>query len=197
MSCKISKFLRKSLSFFIFINMALFCVIFPRPKKRWKKNIYDCAIVCGCGANADGTPSELMKTRVEKAVELWKDKKVKYLILSGSSVGNEYIEAEVMKAYAQSLGVPEEYMIEEKQAVSTYHNLLHSKELMEEHHLKDCIVVTNGWHLRKANHYARKFKYDYVMSAAKNPDKEKKIMTLWRYVITNLHMYLNMFRGYW
>ena len=179
------------------VNSAVFCTVFPRPQKRWKKEKYDCAIVCGCGVNPDGTPSGYLKTRVEKAAELWRNGKVNILIMSGAAVQNEFIEAEAMKEYAVTLGIPEEVILEEKKAVSTYHNLLYSKEKMQEQGFKDCVVVTNGWHLRKANHYAKKFKLDYVMSAAKNPVGETICMTLWRYVSVNLHMYFNMFRGYW
>lgn len=188
---------KKVLMTFLGLNAGLFCYMFPTPKKRAEKPMYDCAIVCGYFANEDGTPSDYMKTRVEEGVRLWKERKVRCLILSGAAVRNEHVEAEIMKAYALSLGAPEECIYEEKQAVSTYHNMLYAKEIMEREGLESCAVVTNGWHLRKANHYARKFDLDYVMCEAKNPDGESKLLTLWRNVSTNLHMYGKMFRGYY
>lgn len=188
--------MKKFLAVFTAINAAIFCIVFRKPDKRWAKQHYDCAVVCGYFANDDGTPSELMKTRVEKAVRLWKRKKVDCLILSGAAVYNEHVEAEVMRRYARELGVPDSEIIIEDRAVSTYHNMLYSKEIMESHYLKDCVVVTNGWHLRKADHYARKFRLDYVMAQAENPKSESGMETLWRLVKTNVHMYINMYRGY-
>ena len=121
-------------------NILLFCVMFRRPKVRWEQDKYDCVVVCGCRAEDDGQPSEILKTRVEKAVELWKERKVQYLIMSGAGVYNHHVEAEVMKRYAKELGVPEEYILEEKQAVSTYHNMLYSGRMMRNCGFKDCVV---------------------------------------------------------
>ena len=80
-------------------------LMFRKPKKRWEQDAYDCAVVCGCQVGADGTPSKRLAARVEKAVELWKDKKVKYLIMSGAAVYNAFAEAPAMKRYAVELGV--------------------------------------------------------------------------------------------
>ena len=89
-------------------NLAVFFAMFRSPKRKWEKESYDCAVVCGYFANEDGTPSEMMKSRVDKAAALWKQKKVGYLILSGGAVHNKYVEAEIMKKYAMEQGVPEE-----------------------------------------------------------------------------------------
>ena len=167
-------------------NLALFGLMFRKPKKRWEQDAYDCAVVCGCQV-----------ARVEKAVELWKDKKVKYLIMSGAAVSNTFVEASVMKRYAMELGVPEEYILEEKQAVSTYHNLLYASQMMEHCGFKDCVVVTNGWHLRKADHYARKAGVKYVMAASKRPEGDGLLTTIGLYLKTDIHMYVNMWKGYY
>lgn len=45
-------------------------MMFRAPKKRWEQDGYDCAIVCGCQVGEVGVPSDMLKTRVEKAVEL-------------------------------------------------------------------------------------------------------------------------------
>ena len=178
-------------------NLALFCLMFRKPKKRWEQDAYDCAVVCGCQVGADGTPSKSLASRVEKAVELWKYKKVKYLIMSGAAVSNTFVEASVMKRYAMELGVPEEYILEEKQAVSTYHNLLYASQMMEHCGFKDCVVVTNGWHLRKADHYARKAGVKYVMAASKRPEGDGLLTTIGLYLKTDIHMYVNMWKGYY
>lgn len=182
---------------FLAAHIFLFCVMFRAPKKRWEQDSYDCAIVCGCRVKEDGEPTDTLKARVDKAVELWKEKKVKYLIMSGAAVHSDYVEAEAMKRYAMELGVPGEYILEEKQAVSTYHNLQYSCQMMRNCNFRDCVVVTSGWHLRKADHYTRQKGVPYVMAAADNPGKQKALEILWLHVRTNVHMYLNMWRGYY
>ncbi len=176
-------------------HVIVFFTVFKNPVKKWKKDRYDCAIVCGWPAKEDGRASEIMKVRVEKAVDLWREGKVSMLIFSGAAVKNDHIEAQIMKEYAESLGVPEDVIYTEEVSVSTYHNMMHSKPLMERCGAKDCVVVTNGWHLRKADHYARKFGMDYVMCAADEPEDEKITDTIRRYIGTNLAMYCNFYRG--
>lgn len=189
--------MKQTLALFSAVHVVLFSMVFPAPRTRKSRNCYDCAIVCGYFANEDGSPSEFMKTRVEKAAELLHEGKVRSIIFSGAAVYNKYVEAEVMADYAESLGVPQENMILEKQAVSTYHNMLYSRQVMQEHGYRSCAIVTNVWHLRKASHYAAKFGLDYVMCAAKEPEGVRGRETWWHCVKTNVHMYLNMFRGYW
>ena len=167
------------------------------PKTRVEREKYDCIIVCGYPANENGVISDIMKTRVEKAVDLMKEGKSDCLIVSGGSVANKYIEAEVMADYAIRSGISENVIIKEKAALSTYHNMMYTKSIMEQNEFKNCIVVTNGWHLRKADYYSRKFKLDYVMVKAKEPENEKKIMTIWRYISVNFQMYYMMLKGYY
>ncbi len=179
----------------VLINILVFRTVFERPSEKWKRRQYDCALVCGCPANLNGSPSAVMKTRVEKAVGLWREGRVKKLLFAGGCVKNPHVESQVMKEYAVKLGVPEELIIIEPMSVSTYHNMMLSKDVMREEGLENCAVVTNGWHLRKADHYARKFGLDHVMCAADEPENARFIDTLWRYISINVHMFLNFYRG--
>lgn len=189
--------MKKIIAIFFGIHAVIFEIVFPRPRKRWDRDRYDCAIVCGYPADDTGKPSGPMKARVKKAAQLWKKKKVNYIILSGGAVRNTFSEAEVMKDYAGSLGIPQEYLVTEKQSVSTYHNMMYSKDVMKMCGFQNCVVVTSGWHLRKANHYARKFGLSYVMCKSDRPEGEGMFLGLLWCAVTNLHMYFNMFRGYW
>lgn len=179
----------------VLFHVHTFRTVFERPSKKWKRTKYDCALVCGCPANLNGSPSAVMRTRVERAVKLWREGKVQKILFTGGRVKNPHIESKIMKDYAVALGVPKELIVTETESVSTYHNMMKSKGLMEEKGLHSCAVVTNGWHLRKANHYAKKFGLDYVMCAADEPDNAGFVKMLWRYVTINLHMYLNLYRG--
>lgn len=177
------------------VNATVFRVLFPKPNKKWKRKKYDAIMVCGYPALDDGRPSPEMKSRVEAAVKLWKDNKAERIIFSGGAVANSYKEAVVMAKYSESLGVMKDQMLLESESVSTYHNFLFVKKLMEEEGIKNCIVVTHGWHLRKANHYAQRSGLDYVMYAAKEGSDEILFLTWWRYVWVNLHMFFKFYDG--
>ena len=156
----------------------------------------DCVIVCGYPANEDGSISYILKSRIDKAIEIYRQNKVKYIIVSGGAVHNDFSEALTMKQYALKQGVDEKAILLEDQAKSTYHNMLFSKEIMEKYQLKNCYVVTNSWHKIKAKYYAKKFELNYVMVNADKPEK----MSYFKVLILTFYMPINMlimrFKGY-
>ena len=105
---------------FVLINVLIFITVFKKPQKRQKQSKYDCAIVCGFPANSDGSPSLIMKSRVEKAIELYCHNKIDYIIFSGGKVHNTYEEAAIMEKYAISLGLDKKIIIKENKAISTF-----------------------------------------------------------------------------
>lgn len=189
--------LKKIILWLGMINIIIFLLMFKKPPKKLKQLNYDCAVVCGYPAMKDGRPSQIMKTRVEKAVQLYREGRVKYLILSGGSVHNKYPEAAVMAQYALKLKVPKEIIIKDNEAKCTYDNLKNADKIMKDHHFNSCLVVTNSWHLRKASHYAQKFKLNYAMITAKRPEKYSLLKVLILHLETNFIMYRNMFKGYY
>ena len=69
---------------------------------------YDCIIVLGAGVRKDGTPSPMLRDRLDKAVELYKEGNVPKIIMSGDHGQNSYDEVSVMKKYAIEHGIPSE-----------------------------------------------------------------------------------------
>lgn len=150
----------------------------------------DCVIVCGYPSNDDGTISNILESRIKKAIELYKNGEVNYLILSGGAIHNSYCEALVMKEYAFNAGVNIENILLEDKAKSTYHNMMYSKDIMIQYNLNDCYVVTNSWHKIKAEYYAKKFKLDYEMINADKPLG----MSWFKVLLLTIDMPINMLK---
>lgn len=110
-------------------------------------------IILGCGIRQDGTPTPLLKGRVDKAVSIYNEHtdtsgEKPFLIPSGGQGPDEVIsEAQSMKDYLMTLGIPEDNILTEDQSVSTYQNMLFSKKIIDEHELSDIVFVTNNYHL--------------------------------------------------
>lgn len=189
--------LKKIVGWFGLINFVVFITVFKRPKKKYEYVKYDCAIVCGYPANNDGKPSKIMKSRVDKAIELYNEGKVKFIIFSGGSVKNKYKEADIMENYALELGIEQNVIFKEDKSMCTYHNLMYTKKIMDTYNLKNCLVITNSWHLRKADHYARKFKLDHAMVSAQAPKSYSCLKIIILHISTNFKMYCNLFKGYY
>ena len=98
----------------------------------------DYIIILGCAMRKDGTPTPLLKGRVDAAVrfaKLQKEATNKDIIFvpSGGQGKNEIIsEAECMKNYLISLGIEENSILPEDKSSNTYENFVFSSNKIKE-----------------------------------------------------------------
>jgi uncharacterized SAM-binding protein YcdF (DUF218 family) len=82
--------------------------------------------------------------------------------------GNPPTEAEVMRRLATSAGVPASAMILEDQSHSTDESLANAKALMNARGLKSAIIVSDPFHLLRAEIIARDLGIEAYGSGARN-----------------------------
>lgn len=92
----------------------------------------DTVLVPGCPSNSDGTLSNCQWDRALWAHELWKDGVTRTFITSGNAVHNSYIEAEALRAGMVALGVPDDVIYTETQALHSDENVAYAIDMMEE-----------------------------------------------------------------
>ncbi|MCZ8521473.1 MULTISPECIES: YdcF family protein [Paenibacillus] len=124
------------------------------------------------------SPSPALKERLDRAVELYKAGRVPYLIVSGGYdvPASKLTEAEGMRNYLVSKGVPSRQIILENKARSTYENLLYSKRLMEERHWTSAVIITHRYHGVRAMDMARYLDYE---EPAVSPMDSRVLMMSW------------------
>ena len=105
------------------------------------------AIVFGAGLQRDGSPSPVLSDRVETAVKLYLDGKVDKLLMSGDNRFVDYNEPGAMRAYAVSLGVPEEDIVLDYAGRRTYDTCYRAKYIFQ---IDEAILVTQSYHLPRA-----------------------------------------------
>lgn len=93
--------------------------------------------------------------RVEQAVELFKEGIAPYMLLS--AVSENAGPSGDMHQTALALGIPEEAILTEDAAQSTYQNALFTLPIMKQHGFKSAIVVSSDFHMRRV-----KFIFDHV-----------------------------------
>ena len=96
------------------VNLILYHY-FPTPPKPQSDRVYDVAIVLGSPAEEDGSLSRVQKTRMDAAITLYKEKRVRCILISGGSVRNTYTEADIMAAYAIRCSIPSAALLLERQ----------------------------------------------------------------------------------
>ena len=96
----------------------------------------DFIIILGCWFRKDGTLPPLLRGRADRALEFWREQKEKTgkeacLIPSGGQGNNEPIpEAEAIRNYLLSRGVPDRLILPEKRSVNTRQNMSFSEEII-------------------------------------------------------------------
>ena len=135
----------------------------------------DYIIILGCGIRKDGTPTPLLKGRVDRALrfreqQLKETGKDLCFVVSGGQGPNEVIsEAECMKNYLISQGIPEERIITEDKSTTTAENMSFSKEkIAQAGGLNGKIAYsTTNYHVFRGGLKARRVKMRAVGMGAK------------------------------
>ena len=105
------------------------------------------AIVFGAGLQRDGTPSAVLRDRVEMAVKLYKDGKIEKILMSGDNRFVEYNEPGAMRDYAVGLGVPASDIVLDYAGRRTYDTCYRARFIFD---VKQAILVTQQFHLTRA-----------------------------------------------
>lgn len=127
-----------SYTFCYFANMLISTIICSIISVGYKiPHNVDYTIILGCSLLGDGSPTPILRNRIDRAVEFAKEQfsdtgKQTVFVPSGGQGSDEVIsEAESMKRYLIAQGIPEEQILIENKSVNTYQNMLFSKNLIE------------------------------------------------------------------
>ncbi len=105
------------------------------------------AIVFGAGLRRDGTPTPILRDRVETAAHLYFDGKVQKILMSGDNRFEYYNEPESMRQYALSLGVPDAAIALDYAGRRTYDTCYRAKAIFG---ASEALLVTQKFHLPRA-----------------------------------------------
>lgn len=137
------------------------CTLFnPSYKKLYTRSLkkhaqYDAVIVPGVPFY-EPEWDRVMLMRVIWAVHLYKRGYTKHLIMSGGAVYSPYVEARVMKLYAQALGVPAEDISTEEQAEHSTENVWYSYKLAKKRGFKTVALASDPFQTNLLYRFVRR-----------------------------------------
>jgi len=105
------------------------------------------AIVFGAGLRRDGSPTAVLRDRVQTAVQLYREGKAEKLLMSGDNRFENYNEPEAMRQYARSLGVPDDAIVLDYAGRRTYDTCYRARYIFG---VESAILVTQKFHLSRA-----------------------------------------------
>jgi len=111
--------------------------------------VSDAAVVLGNKVEPSGLPSPRLKSRLDKAISLYENGFVKYIIVSGGKGNDGYDEAFAMRKYLVSKKVPDNFIIEDPKGINSYLTAVNSKQIMREKGFESVIIVSQYYHLSR------------------------------------------------
>lgn len=122
-----------------------------------KKEDIDCIIVLGAGVRPDGTPSLMLRDRLDKTVEMFNEKVADTIIVSGDHRTDDYNEVNTMKNYLIEAGIPSECIFMDHGGLSTYDSMYRAVNIFD---VEKAIIVTQKYHMYRAIYIAKSFGID-------------------------------------
>lgn len=125
----------------------------------------DVAVVMGTTVNRDGTPSRWLKTRLDRTLELYQQKYFRYIIVSGGKETNGQDEAQAMRAYLVSQGVPASAIWLDRTGNNTFDTARNVALIMHANKWQSIMVISQFYHVPRVKLALHRVGIAYVYGA--------------------------------
>jgi SanA protein len=136
------------------------------------------AIIFGAGLRRDGSPTAILRDRVETGVNLYLGGKVEKLLMSGDNSVEYYNEPEAMRQYAISLGVPVEDIVLDYAGRRTYDTCYRARAIFG---VEKALLVTQRFHLPRALFLCNSLGLETVGVEANNLNYRRASLLIWNF----------------
>ena len=134
---------------------------------------YDVIVVLGAAVWPQGQASPALRRRVLHAVDLLQRGYATSLLLTGGVGKYPPAEARVMQHLAQASGIPPSRIVLEERATSTLESACRCHPLLRQHGWTRVLLVTDGYHLKRALFAFRRCGTPAVGSAVPGPSARR------------------------
>lgn len=105
------------------------------------------AIVVLGAAQYDGRPSEVLRARLDHAVELFRRKLAPVIVVTGGRrPGDRFTEATAAADYLMAKGVPDDDILREVDGTSSWESLAAASEFLRERSIQRVLLVSDAFH---------------------------------------------------
>jgi len=120
---------------------------------------WDCILVLGAGLQPDGSPSLMLRERIDMGIRLYGSGAAPKLLMSGDHGRADHDEVNAMKDAALAAGIPSEDVFMDHAGFSTYDSLYRAEAIFGAERL---LIVTQSYHLPRALYIASRLGLEAV-----------------------------------
>ena len=105
------------------------------------------ALVLGAGILNNQKPSQILKNRLDKAVELFENGKISKIIVSGDNRASNYDEPKAMSNYLLEKQIPQSAILADNKGFRTLESCIEAKDTFKENQI---YLISQDFHLPRA-----------------------------------------------
>ena len=140
----------------------------------------DVAVVLGTTVHPSGKVTPWLEARLQRAVELYRQNQVQNIMVSGAIGIEGQDEAQVMRDYLLTQGIPAQAICVDSQGANTGLSAQHAAVLMQKQEWYNAIVVSQFFHVSRAKMQFKKAGIAEVETASPKLFSGFEFVPLWR-----------------
>lgn len=140
----------------------------------------DVAVVLGNKVEENGAPSDRLRSRLDRTIELYQADYFNFIVVSGGIGKEGFDEAVAMKDYLVKYGIDEANIIVDNKGNNTMLTALNTKEIITEQNLSSVMVITQFYHVSRCKLAFDRAGVKEVYSAHSNYSETRDLYSLVR-----------------
>jgi len=141
---------------------------------------------------ATGQLNPYFKNRIDAAVELFKARKIKYIVVSGDNHEISYNEPIRMKKELVKSGVPDSLIYLDYAGFRTFDSVIRCREIFGQ---ESFTIISQRFHLERAIYISHHFKINAIGFEAKDVGFSMGIQTRIREYFARLKVFIDIYTG--
>lgn len=147
------------------IGLGFMAAIYAQARNDEARSV-DAIIVLGA-AQWNGRPTDVFEARLQHTLDLYNRGLAPWIIVTGGKMeGDAFTEADTAETWLINRGVPERAILKETVGNDTWENINGAWKVSRNHNIRSVLIVSDGFHLFRAERMAAKVGFEAYSSAA-------------------------------
>lgn len=126
----------------------------------------DVAVILGNTVNRDGTLSMRLEKRLESGIQLYKNRRIRKILVSGGLGKEGFYEGDKMKEFLVSKGIPDSVIMVDNKGDNTRKTVENTLQLNSRYHFNSIIAVSQYFHVTRIKKLFRDRGFQKVSSVS-------------------------------